>query len=126
VNPAYGGGRFIPAICKLSPPLPRFAVHDASHPRQGVRGYAYVIWGTAGSAKHVVASFDGGTAQAAVLNVSPRLARTLGEPPFSLFVVDLPRSAACAPVTVTGQGESEEIAPQARPCSASIGPSTSR
>jgi hypothetical protein len=53
INPAYGGrgrrGLYIPAICKLDPPLSRFAVRHAAEPRQGVRGYAYVVWGTAGA-----------------------------------------------------------------------------
>jgi hypothetical protein len=108
VNPAYSGrgqrGLYIPAICKLEPPLTRFAVRGASQPRQGVRGYAYVIWGTAGGSSHVVARFGGGTAQAAVLRVGPELARSLGESPFSVFVTELPLSAACAPVTVAGDG----------------------
>jgi len=78
VNSAYGDrgqrDRSIPAICKLEPPLSRFAVRDAAQPRQGVRGYAYVIWGTGDAATDVVASFTCGTARAAVFKVSTDLA----------------------------------------------------
>jgi hypothetical protein len=119
INPAYGGcggrGVFIPAICWLDPPLSRFAVRDASQPRQGVRGYAYVIWGTAGASRHVVASFSGGTAHAAIIHVRPSLAHSLGEPPFRLFAVELPLSAACASVTVSGRAL-ERVPPRPRLC----------
>jgi hypothetical protein len=121
VNPAYSGrgqrGLFIPAICKLEPRLSRFAVRDADQPRQGVR-YAYVIWGTAGASTEVVARFTGGTAQAVVLRVGPRLARSFGESPFSLFVMELPLSAGCAPVTVAGEGPdaAERISPRTKLC----------
>ena len=104
INPAYSGrgrrGLYIPAICALEPPLSRFAVRDAAQPRQGVRGYQLVIWGTAGAATEVVAGFAGGRARATIIEVGPPLARELGEPPFRLFVMELPRSAACAAVTV--------------------------
>lgn len=122
VNPAYSGrgqrGLYIPAICKLEPPLARFAVRDAAQPRQGVRGYAYVIWGTAGASTDVVARFTGGTAQAAVFRVGPKLARNFGESPFGLFVIELPLSAACATVTVAGKGPdaTERIPPQPKLC----------
>ena len=52
----------------------------------------------------VTARFAGGTARAAVIEVPARLARSLGESPFSLFVMELPLSAACAPVTVAANG----------------------
>jgi hypothetical protein len=85
---------------------------------RGARGYEYVIWGTAGGSAEVVASSAGGTAQAAVFSVGPGLARDLGEPPFSLFVMELPLAAACGPVTVVGEGQdaTEGIAPQSRLC----------
>jgi len=106
INPAYSGrrrrGLYIPAICKLDPPLSRFAVRDAAQPRQGVRGYAYVVWGTAGASTEVVARFADGTAQAAVMRVGRALARKFGESPFRLFVVELPVSGVCAAVTVAG------------------------
>jgi hypothetical protein len=122
VNPAYSGrgqrGLYIPAICMLAPALSRFAVRDAAQPRQGVRGYAYVMWGTAGASRDVVASFTGGRAQAAVFRVGPGLARRFGESAFSLFVLELPLSAACGPVTVAGEGPhaSERIPPQTTLC----------
>jgi len=105
VNPAYGGrgrrGAYIPGVCKLSPPLPRFAVREAAQPRQGARGYAFVIWGTAApSTSQVVAHFDDGSARAAVLPVRVGLARRFGEAPFRLFVVELPLAAAGGPVVL--------------------------
>ena len=116
VNPAYSGrgqrGLFIPSKCMFAPALSRFAVRDAAQPRQGVRGYAYVIWGTAGAATEVVARFNGGTARAAVFSVGPGLARRFGESAFRLFVLELPLSAACGPVAVAG----ERIPPQAELC----------
>jgi hypothetical protein len=42
----------------------------------------------------------------------------LGEPPFSLFVMELPVAAACGPVTVVGEGPdaTERIPPQSKLC----------
>jgi hypothetical protein len=118
IHPAYfGRSHFIPAICALEPPLARFAVRDAAQPRQGVRGYGYVIWGTAGDSEAVVARFHGGTARAAILNVPRRLARRFGEPPFRLFVTELPQAAVCAPVTVASGKAVEWIRPARRGCS---------
>ncbi len=110
VIPAYSGrgqrGFFIPTVCMLPPPLARFAIRDASQPRQGVRGYQLVIWGTAPAAtSEVLARFDSGRARAVVIKVpSNRAPWTFGESPFSLFVVELPLAAACGSVTVTGDG----------------------
>jgi hypothetical protein len=116
INPAYGPrGRFIPAFCGFAPPLSRFAVRDAGQPRQGVRGYALVIWGTAGASTEVVARFTGGTARAAVIEVAPELARRLGEPPFRLFAMELPLAAACAAITVTAKGSAPASRIPARP-----------
>jgi hypothetical protein len=46
LDPAYSGrgqrGLFIPGMC-LAAPLSRFAIRRADQPRQGVRGYAFVI-----------------------------------------------------------------------------------
>jgi len=95
VNQAFAGRRrrgfYIPAICKLHPPPQRFAVRDAGRPRQGVTGYAFVIWGTApASTSKVVVRYNGGAARAALFKVESKLARRFGEEPFSLFVVELP------------------------------------
>ena len=118
INPAYSGrgrrGLFIPAICPAE--LSRLAVHDAAQPRQGVRGYALVIWGTAGASTEVTARFTGGTARATVIKVGPQLARRLAESPFSLFVVELPLSAACAAVTVAANGATVRIPARTRVC----------
>jgi hypothetical protein len=125
INAAYSGrgrrGQFIPSICGLEPPLARFAVRAAAQPRQGVRGYAFVIWGTAGASTDVTARFAGGTARSAVIDVPAPLARSFGEPPFSLFVMELPLAAGCAPVTVAGEGAdaTERIPVQTKLCEAS-------
>jgi hypothetical protein len=121
INPAYGArgnpGAFIPAICMLRPPLSRFAARDVSHPRQAVRGYELVIWGTAAAGTTAVsARFRGGIARAAVLGVRPKLARRLGERPFSLFVLELPLAAACDAITVRDDGATERIPPRRRLC----------
>lgn len=119
INPAYSGrgqrGLYIPAICALEPPLSRFAVRAAGRPRQGVRGYAFVVWGTTGASTDVVARFTGGTARAAVFEVPADLARDFGESPFGLFVMELPLSAACDEVTVTGDA-TERISPRPELC----------
>lgn len=123
INPAYRRraqrGFFIPGICKLDPRPSQFAVRYAAQPRQGVRGYAFVIWGTAGaSTSDVVARFNEGRARGAVLKVRRKLARKFDEPPFSLFVLELPLRAACAPVTVS-EGSSdatERISSRPRLC----------
>lgn len=108
VNAAYTGrgrrGFYIPALCKLDPPPARFAVRDVAQPRQGVRGYALVIWGTAPPATRAVrVRFGRAAAAAAVFTVPARLSRRFGEPPFSVFVVELPLQAACAPITVRNE-----------------------
>jgi hypothetical protein len=116
IHPAYGGGAFIPAICALEPPLTRFAVHDASTPRQGVRGYGEVVWGSTGSADRVVVHYHGGSARAAILDVPRPLARRFGEPPFRLFVAELPEESICSLLTVTTNGSTETIRPSAVWC----------
>jgi hypothetical protein len=105
VNLAYTGrgrpGFYIPAICKLNPPPARFAVRDVAQPRQGVRGYALVIWGTAPPGTPAVdARFSHTTGAAGVFTVAAKWARQFGEPPFTLFIVELPLRAACGPITV--------------------------
>ena len=124
INPAYSGrgqpGLFIPAVCKLDPPPSRFQIIYGGQPRQGVRGYEFVIWGTAQAAtSDVVARFNSGTARAAVFNVpSNRAPWTFGEPPFVLFVFELPLSAACGSVTVHGDRSeaTERIPPRRKLC----------
>jgi hypothetical protein len=109
LNAAYSArgrrGFYIPAICKLDPPPSGFAIRGAGQPRQGVRGYALVIWGTAeASTSHVVARFNAGRARAAVFEVHAKLARKFGEAPFALFAFELPLAAACGSVTVHREG----------------------
>jgi hypothetical protein len=123
INPAYSGrgqrAFYIPALCKLHPPPSRFAIRDSGQPRQGVRGYAFVIWGTAGSSTtHVEARYSEGTARAAVFEINSRLARSLGEPPFRLFILELPLAAACDPATVYEDGLdlTEHIPPRPKLC----------
>jgi hypothetical protein len=96
VNPAYGDGAFIPAICRLHPPLTQLAIRDAMQPRQGVDGYGFVVWGTAGDARAVRVRFDSGAVRAALLPVPEEIAREHGEDPFTLFVAELPPTAAGA------------------------------
>jgi hypothetical protein len=125
-RPGYFGpgrrGFYIPAICALEP-LSRFAVRDAAQLRQGVNGYALVIWGTAGESTGVVARFSEGTARATIIQVGPEHARNLGVSPFRLFVMELPLSAACAAVTVAanGAGATERIPAKTR-CGAGVKP----
>jgi hypothetical protein len=118
VNPAYSNGRYIPAICKLDPPVSKFAVRAASQPRHGANGYSYVVWGT-GLAESVVAKFDdGGVAHAARIVVPAEAARDYGVERFGLFVVELPLSAACAPVTIEADGVTASVEPEAAACRA--------
>lgn len=123
INRAYqgrGSGFFIPTICKLDPPPQRFRVLGASPPGQaGVRGYAFVVWGTGPvSTSRVEARFGNDVGRAAVLKVESELARDFGERPFSLFVAELPLRAACGPITAeTDNGNAtQRIPPQPRMC----------
>jgi hypothetical protein len=102
VDPAYGRrGRFIPGICVEAPS--RLLVRDASRPRQGVRGYAFVVWGTApASTSRVIVRSNAGMARAAVFDAS-RIAR---RPPFAVFIAELPLTAACGDITVVAKGPS--------------------
>lgn len=118
INPAYGSGIFIPGLCKLEPPVTQFSVRDARQPRQGVKGYGYVVWGTAGSARSVDLRFDGGLAHAALLVVPPEVARRYGEAHFALFVAELPLSAACGSSTVEAEGATARIEPKPEVCEA--------
>ena len=106
VDPAYGRrGRFIPGICVPDPA--RFAIRDASRPRQGVRGYAFVVWGTApASTVSVTARSGAATARAAVF--------ATGDPPFAVFVVELPMPSGCGRITVVAQGSAASGAGRTR------------
>jgi len=98
LNPAYRDtrrGAFIPAACEPEPISRRLVVVAAAVPRQGVRGYRLVIWGTAApSTRRVVAHYEGERTEAAVLTVR----RTAGAArPFRVFVVELdPQVPACS------------------------------
>jgi hypothetical protein len=110
VDPAYGRGRFIPGICVPDPS--RLEIRDASRPRQAVRGHAFVVWGTApASTISVTARSGGATARAAVFEASPVRA---GEPPFSVFVLELPVPAECGRITVVAQGSAASGAGRTR------------
>ena len=88
-----------------------------------MRGYALVVWGTAGESTEVVARFTGGTARATIIEVGPEQARSLGESPFRLFVMELPLSAACAAVTVAADGsDATERIPAKTGCGAGVKP----
>jgi len=109
INPAYGqGGRrgiYIPAICSLEPVPERLDVVDASVPRQAVRGYELVIWGTVPGGSDVVARSAAGPAEAAVFPVGPPVAGEVKtERPFSVFAVELPVEAACEEITIAMPG----------------------
>jgi hypothetical protein len=124
INPAYSGrgqrGIYIPGLCKLNPRPSRFAVRDASQPRQAVDRYEYVIWGTAPRrTEEIFARFASGTARAAIFRVpSTRAPWTFGTTPFALFVVELPLAAACGTVAIDGDGLAapERIHPQRKLC----------
>lgn len=102
INPAYfGRTHFIPAGCLPRPSLSRFAIRDASQPRQGVRGYEFVIWGTApAGTKTVVARAGAVVARAAVFGVPPGVTA----PSFAVFVFELPLSAPCDELILVANG----------------------
>jgi hypothetical protein len=110
LNPAYRGsgrlGIYIPAACVPDPISRRLAVIGVEIPRQAVRGYRLVIWGTAAApTRRVVAHHEGGRTRAAVFTVGRPLARAVGVTrPFSVFVVELHPEAACRRVLVRATG----------------------
>jgi hypothetical protein len=126
IDPAYGRGAYIPGMCAFQTPLTSFAIRDAAQPSQGVRGYGFVIWGTAGDADRVVARFDGGRAPAAILDVPAELARRFGEPPFRLFVTELPPRAACHWIDVARGNAVERVRSAYWGCSTPTGCRTRR
>src|SRR5918992_2184397 len=126
LNPAYPGrgrlGIYIPAACVPDPVSRRLAVIGVEVPRQAVRGYQLVIWGTsAASTRRVVAHHEGGRTRAAVFTVGRPLARAAGVTrPFSVFVVELHPEAACRRMLVRATGTAAPsttwIRPQPRLC----------
>jgi hypothetical protein len=106
VHPAYRGrgrlGIYIPAHCRMPAAADELRIVDTQVPRQAVRGYELVVWGTAPVAtRRVVAYHPGGQATAAVLPVRRDLARRLGAPAaFSVFVAELPVGADGHPIDV--------------------------
>lgn len=109
INPAYGGGAYIPTVCRLDPRLASFAVRNIGVPGRRPSGYGYVIWGTTKAAADVLVRFNGGVARAAAFEVSTPLARSFGEKPFGVFIAELPESARCSPVTVESDESTREI-----------------
>lgn len=111
-NPAYQGrgqlGIYIPGTCVRTPLPRRLYVVRVEVPRQAVRGYRLVIWGTAAaSTRRVTALYKGGETEAAVFTVRRPLARATGAArPFSVFVVELHREAACGHVILHAAGAS--------------------
>jgi hypothetical protein len=110
VNPAYRGrgelGFYIPAVCSPDPISPRLEVVDARVPRQGTPRYQFVIWGTTDlGTDEVTATFADGEAGSAIFDVDPQLAEALhARRPFSIFVTELPRVAACAEIVIEAAG----------------------
>jgi hypothetical protein len=103
LNPAYRDtsrlGAYIPDTCVPDARARRFRVVSAQVPRQGVRGYELVIWGTAApSTRRVVAHYEGERTGTAVFTVRRPLTRVAGAArPFSVFVVELdPQVPACS------------------------------
>ena len=121
LNPAYRGrgklGIYIPARCAEDSKLRELAVLDVDVPRQAVRGYELVIWGTVPpSTRELVARHRGGRTRGAVLPVSRGLARKIGAPvAFSAFVVELPIAAACHAIRLRAVGSSVRERIRARP-----------
>jgi hypothetical protein len=112
INPAYRGrgqmGIYIPAVC-LSNPVPNgLEVQDVRVPRQAVRDYGLVIWGSAPAAtQEIVARQERDETAAAVFEVGPGLARAAGaRKPFTAFVAELDPDASCAPIFVSARGPS--------------------
>ena len=121
LHPAYRGrgrpGIYIPARCGLESQLTELRIFDVDVPRQAVRGYALVIWGTVPlSTRELVADFQGGRARGAVLRVPRGLAWKTGAPaPFSAFIIELPIGAACHPIRLRAVGSSARERLGARP-----------
>jgi hypothetical protein len=121
VNAAYRGrgqlGIYIPSVCPLNPVPRGVRVLSARIPRQAVRRYELVIWGTTGaSTRHVVARHHLGATAAAVFRVNRQLARAVGAKRlFSVFVVELAPEAGCQAIRVDAQGRSGSTTQRIRP-----------
>ena len=103
VNAAYRGrgrlGSYIPSACRSPSASREPTVFRVEVPRQAVRGYRLVIWGTVPpSSRGVVARYRGGRTTGAVLRAN--------RGSFSAFVVELPLSAACHPIELRITGSS--------------------
>jgi len=103
LNAAYRGrgqmGIYIPSVCRSPSALRELTVFRVEVPRQAVRGYRLVIWGTVPrSARGVVARHRGGRTTGAVLRAN--------RGSFSAFVVELPVRAACHPIELRTTGSS--------------------
>ena len=104
VNPAFRGrgrrGFWIPAAC-IGRPRARLEVIGVERPRPGVRRYRLVIWGFASSgAAAVEARSKDDVGRAAVLGLPNSIPAQLRARPLTLFVVELPLTAACSTITV--------------------------
>ena len=95
MHPAYRGrgqmGIYIPAHCFSPAAVADLRIVDAQVPRQAVRGYELVLWGTApASTRRLVAYHSGGRATAAVFRGRRG----------SVFIAELPVAAAGEPIEV--------------------------
>ncbi len=95
VNPAFRGrgqmGIYIPARCVSPAALGKLRIVASEVPRQAVRGYELVVWGTApASTRRLVVHHPGGRATAAVFRVRRG----------SVFIAELPAGAAGRPLEV--------------------------
>ena len=105
INPAFAGrghrGFYIPGACLREPVRHQLDVVDVMVPRQGVRGYKRVLWGTAGTDAKVVAQYGDEQAQAAIFTVDPSVTgEVTAQRPFSVFVVELPIGTYCTDVAI--------------------------
>lgn len=108
LNAAYRGrgrmGIYIPSVCRSPSALRELTVFRVEVPRQAVRGYRLVIWGTVPPSAHgVVARHRVGRTAGAVLRGS-----------FRVFVVELPFRAACHPIELRTTGSSSPVRVQLR------------
>lgn len=121
INPAFAGrghrGFYIPGACLREPVRHRLDVVDVLVPRQGVRGYKRVLWGTTGTDSKVVAQYGDEQVQAAIFAVDPSVTgEVTAERLFSVFVVELPIGTYCIDVTIsTAEAPDETERVEGRP-----------